>query len=102
MKPGGPRTVSVDPVSDVLVFAGFSMDPRLRRLLVPDGVPVALGARAFDTFLYLVEHSNQLIDKHTLMKAVWPTAVVEENNLNQSISAIRRALCEVPGEHRFI
>jgi TolB-like protein/DNA-binding winged helix-turn-helix (wHTH) protein len=95
MKPG-------EPGGEILVFAGFSVDPRLRRLLGPDGVPIPLGARAFDTLLYLVEHPNQLVDKHTLMQAIWPSAVVEENNLNQNISTIRRALGEVPGDCRFI
>src|SRR5262245_2573046 len=36
------------------------------------------------------------------MRAVWPNAVVEENNLNQNISIVRRALGETAGEHRFI
>ena len=61
-----------------------------------------LSARAFDTLLYLVERPNQLIDKQMLMKAVWPNAIVEENNLNQNISILRRALGETPGEHRFV
>ena len=49
-----------------------------------------------------VEHPGQLVDKTELMQAVWPNVVVEENNLNQSISAIRRALGESALEHRFI
>ena len=36
------------------------------------------------------------------MKAVWPTSVVEENNLNQQISALRRMFGEAPNDHRFI
>ena len=42
------------------------------------------------------------LDKSTLMAAVWPKAVVEENNLNQHISALRRVLGERPDEHHFI
>ncbi len=86
----------------VFAFAGFSLDARQRRLFGPDGRSVPLTGRAFDTLLYLVEHPDQLIDKQSLMKAVWPRSVVEENNLNQNISIVRRALGESPGENRFI
>ena len=88
--------------SRVFTFAGFSLDSRQRLLFGSDGEAIPLTGRAFDTLLYLVEHPEQLIEKHTLMKAVWPNAIVEENNLNQNISIVRRVLGEVPGEHRFI
>jgi TolB-like protein/DNA-binding winged helix-turn-helix (wHTH) protein/tetratricopeptide (TPR) repeat protein len=88
--------------AEVFAFEGFSLDPRLRRLFGPDGRSLPLSGRAFDTLLYLVEHPNQLIDKHALMKAVWPNVIVEENNLNQNILIVRRTLGETPGEHRFI
>jgi TolB-like protein/DNA-binding winged helix-turn-helix (wHTH) protein/tetratricopeptide (TPR) repeat protein len=88
--------------AEVFAFEGFSLDPRLRRLFGPDGRSLPLSGRAFDTLLYLVEHPNQLIDKQALMKAVWPNMIVEENNLNQNILIVRRALGETPGEHRFI
>jgi TolB-like protein/DNA-binding winged helix-turn-helix (wHTH) protein len=94
--------MSADSDSEVFTFLGFSVDARQRLLFGPDGRSQPLSGRAFDTLLYLVEHPNQLIDKHTLMKAVWPTVVVEENNLNQNISIVRRALGETPGEHRFV
>jgi TolB-like protein/DNA-binding winged helix-turn-helix (wHTH) protein/Tfp pilus assembly protein PilF len=88
--------------AEVFAFEGFSLDPRARRLFGPDGRSLPLTGRAFDTLLYLVEHPNQLIDKQALMKAVWPNVIVEENNLNQNILIVRRALGETPGEHRFI
>jgi TolB-like protein/DNA-binding winged helix-turn-helix (wHTH) protein len=61
-----------------------------------------LSGRAFDTLLFLAEHPNELIDKRTLLKAVWPNVIVEENNLNQNISLVRRALGDTPDEHRFV
>ena len=94
--------MSTLPGTEVFVFAGFYLDPRQRLLFGPEGEPVPLSARAFDTLLFLVEHPNQLVDKQTLMKAVWPNVIVEENNLNQNISIVRRALGETPGEHRFV
>ena len=36
------------------------------------------------------------------MKAVWPRAVVEENNLSQCIFTLRKVLGEAAGERRFI
>jgi DNA-binding winged helix-turn-helix (wHTH) protein len=61
-----------------------------------------LTSKAFDTLLFLVEHRGELIDKATLMTGIWPNVVVEENNLNQNISLLRRVLGECPGEYRFI
>src|SRR6185295_11376845 len=87
----------------VYEFGEFQVDAtqRLLRSRV-DGAPVPLTSKAFETLLYLVEHSGELVDKATLMKAIWPNVVVEENNLNQSIMALRRVLGESPDEHRFI
>lgn len=80
----------------------FRLDPQQRLLLTGGGEPVPLAPKVFDTLLYFVERRGELLDKSTLMKAVWPNVVVEENSLNQNISALRRALRENPGEHRFI
>jgi TolB-like protein/DNA-binding winged helix-turn-helix (wHTH) protein len=66
------------------------------------GEAVPLTSRALDTLAFFVEHPNQLLDKATLLAAVWPHTVVEDNNLSQCIWALRRALGESPGEHRFI
>ena len=86
----------------VFGFGGFRLDASRRLLFGVDGEPVPLNSRAFDTLAYLVEHSQQLLDKATLLAAIWPNTVVEDNNLNQCIWALRRALGERPGEHRFI
>ena len=67
-----------------------------------DGRPIELTQKAFDTLRYLVQHPGELLDKATLMAAVWPNVVVEENNLNQVISALRRALADGSGGRRFI
>ena len=94
--------VSAGKDGKVFTFAGFLLDARQRLLFGSEGEPIPLTGRAFDTLLYLLEHADELVDKPTLMKALWPNVIVEENNLNQNISIVRRALGEVPGEHRFI
>ncbi len=64
--------------------------------------PIPLPPKAFEALLYFVERRGELLEKTTLLKAIWPNIIVEENSLNQNISVIRRALGESPGEHRFI
>jgi TolB-like protein/DNA-binding winged helix-turn-helix (wHTH) protein/Flp pilus assembly protein TadD len=81
---------------------GFRVDAGQRVLLSSDGARVPLASRAFDLLLYFVQHPGELLDKNRLMAAVWPNTVVEENNLNQSIGALRKALGESAGEHRFL
>jgi TolB-like protein/DNA-binding winged helix-turn-helix (wHTH) protein len=84
-------------------FGDFRVDVLKRALLLRvDGRSLPLSARAFDALLFFLEHPGELIDKSTLMAAVWPKVVVEENNLNQHISALRRTLGERPEDHRFI
>ena len=86
----------------VYEFGDFRLD-RGRRLLVRrDGAPVQLASKAFDTLSYLVEHAGTVLGKDELMQAVWPDTAVEENNLNQHISLLRRLLGEARGEHRYI
>ena len=83
-------------------FSGFSADPVRRLLFGPDGGPIALKPRVFDTLLYLIEHRGELLQKQVLLDAIWPQVVVEENNLTQAISTLRRVLGETRDEHRFI
>ena len=56
----------------------------------------------FDTLLYMLEHAGETFSKEALMQAVWPDTIVEENNLNQNISTLRRLLGEKRGENRYI
>ena len=87
--------------SAIYRFAGFSVDT-VRRRLMRDGVPVQLTSKAFDTLLFLIKQHGSTVTKVELMNAVWENTAVEENNLTQQISALRRALGERPNDHRFI
>jgi DNA-binding winged helix-turn-helix (wHTH) protein len=90
------------PEHRIYEFGGYRLDPLRRVLLSRDGAHVRLKPKVFDTLLYLVEHAGEALDKSTLVEAIWPNLVVEENNLNKNVSALRRALGEAPGDHRFI
>ena len=54
--------------------------------------PVRIGSRALDVLLALIERRGQVVSKDTLMAEVWPDRVVEENNLQGQISALRKVL----------
>src|SRR3954447_8264405 len=82
-------------------FGEFRLDTG-KRLLFRSGNSLPLTSKVFETLLHLVEHAGQLVAKDELIRAVWPDTVVEENNLNQNISALRRVLGESPGENRYI
>src|SRR5690349_7005359 len=85
----------------VYEFGGFALEVD-RRLLWRGSEPILLTAKVFDTLLYLVEHRGETLDKDTLLRAIWPELVVEENNLTQNISTLRHRLGETRGENRFI
>lgn len=67
-----------------------------------DGTEVPLTPRVFETLRYLVDHRGRVAEKHSLMDAVWPDCTVEENNLAQNISTLRRAFGDSPGSQRYI
>lgn len=88
--------------AEICEFRGYRLDLVRRRLLDPRGAPVALMPKAVETLAYLVTHAGETVGKEELLEAVWPGTVVEENNLTQNISSLRKAFGERPGEHRFI
>jgi TolB-like protein/tetratricopeptide (TPR) repeat protein len=83
-------------------FAGFRLDADKRLLLQRDGAVVGLTPKAYETLAYLVEHSGAVVEKEQMIRAIWPDTAVEENNLTQNVSLLRRVLGEGRGEHRFI
>lgn len=88
------------------LFHDFEVRPDERRLIV-GGKAVQIGARAFDLLVALVERADRVVSKHELLDLVWPKLVVEENNLQVHIHALRKllgpsAITTVPGRgYRF-
>jgi predicted ATPase/DNA-binding winged helix-turn-helix (wHTH) protein len=72
-------------------FGRFRVDAA-QRLLWVDGKAAKLGARALDVLLALVERRERTVSKNELLEAVWPNLVVEENNLQVQIWALRKLL----------
>jgi TolB-like protein/DNA-binding winged helix-turn-helix (wHTH) protein len=82
-------------------FGPFRIDVA-ERLLLRDGQSVPLPPKAFDTLLVLAENRGHLLEKDELMERLWPDSFVEEANLPNTISLLRKALGDGNGEHRYI
>jgi DNA-binding winged helix-turn-helix (wHTH) protein len=74
----------------------------VRGLLFRDNDPVPLTGKCFETLLILVKNRETTVSKDVLMKAVWPNTFVEESNLTQHISLLRKALGESPQDRLYI
>jgi TolB-like protein/DNA-binding winged helix-turn-helix (wHTH) protein/Tfp pilus assembly protein PilF len=83
-------------------FAGYTLDLSARKLFGPDGAVVTVSSRAFDVLVLLVTHQGETLSKSTIMETVWPNSVVEENNLNQAISSLRKVLNDNKSDSRLI
>jgi pimeloyl-ACP methyl ester carboxylesterase len=82
------------PAKRFYTFGVFRVDP-VERLLFKEDREVPLTPKAFDTLLVLIENCSHVLTKQQLMQKVWPDSFVEENNLAQNISTLRKAV----GEH---
>ncbi len=82
-------------------FDKFRLDVS-ERILWRETERVPLSEKAFDTLRALVRRGNHLVGKDELLAEVWADAVVEENNLDKSISLLRQVLGERAGEGKFI
>jgi pimeloyl-ACP methyl ester carboxylesterase len=81
------------------LFDGFRVDAH-ERLLFKENREIPLTPKVFDTLLVLLENSGHVLTKKELMQQVWPDSFVEENNLAQNISILRKALgTGTEGEH---
>jgi TolB-like protein/DNA-binding winged helix-turn-helix (wHTH) protein/tetratricopeptide (TPR) repeat protein len=69
------------------------------RLLYKNGEQLSVQPRVIETLLVLVKNAHAVVDKETLLDAVWPDVIVEEGGLKRNISLLRKALGE---EGRFI
>ena len=77
------------------------LDPGRRTLSRADS-PVSLTPKAFDVLLFLAQNPNRLVTKEELLQAVWGNTFVEEGNLTQYISHLRKALGDNSEDTRLI
>jgi len=89
------------PTGVFYFFGVFRIDLTERILSGPDG-PVPLTPKAFDTLVVLVQNPGHIVTQEELMRRVWPDSFVEENNLAQNISVLRKVLNEEGPEQNYI
>src|SRR5216684_6960485 len=73
-----------------------------QRLLLEGDNPVRLGSRAFDILAALVERPGEVVSKKELIARAWPKTFVEDANLKIQVGALRRALGDGQGGHRYV
>lgn len=88
-------------INTLFEFGPFQADT-VRRLLFREGQQIPVTSKAFDTLEVLIRNRDRVLDKDELLKTIWPNSFVEEANLAQNVSALRKAFGEAPGEHRYI
>ncbi|RZI96820.1 MAG: transcriptional regulator, partial [Rubrivivax sp.] len=90
------------PAPELLAFGDFVLQRSEQRVLLRDGTELSLTPRLFSALQLFVDHADMLLDKDRLMRELWPGLVVEENNLSQTISSLRRVLGDEPAGSRYI
>jgi TolB-like protein/DNA-binding winged helix-turn-helix (wHTH) protein/Tfp pilus assembly protein PilF len=85
----------------IFEFGPFRLDPA-ERLLMCKEAPVPLPPKAFDALVVMVGNRGRLLGKDELLKAVWPDSFVEESNLAQHVSILRKALREGDDSLQYI
>src|ERR1700678_310953 len=88
-------------MSSTYRFGEFVLDPG-RRSLSRAASPISVTPKAFDLLHYLVQNPSRLVTKEELLQAVWGNAFVEEGNLTQYISHLRKALGDNSEDGRLI
>ena len=89
------------PSPSLYVFDHFRLDPG-RMTLVRDGAIVPTTPRVIATLLYLVERAGHTVTREEMLRALWPGRTADEANLNQAVSAVRKALASEAGTDDMI
>jgi DNA-binding winged helix-turn-helix (wHTH) protein len=85
---------------NIYSFAGFEINGN-ERVLRDGAETIALPPKVFDTLLLLVRNSGHVLAKERMLDEIWEGSFVEENNLAQNISALRKVLRETSA-NKFI
>ena len=82
-------------------FGPFQLDV-VEKVLFREGQPVPLTPRVYEVLMLLVQNGDHVVTKEDLMLEVWRDSFVEDGNLTQSISVLRKTLGEKPGAPQYI
>jgi DNA-binding winged helix-turn-helix (wHTH) protein len=85
----------------VASFGPFHLSPAAR-LIERDGLPLALGGRALDLLIVLVERAGEVVSHTELMRRVWRGLIVSPNNVRVHMTLLRKVLGDGVGSARYI
>src|ERR1700733_6748268 len=88
-------------MNQILKFGPFEVDLAVRQL-TQSGQPVPLTPKVFQTLEILVRNRDRVVSKRELLTTIWPECHVEEANLTQNISVLRKALGETSCPTKYI
>jgi Tol biopolymer transport system component/DNA-binding winged helix-turn-helix (wHTH) protein len=83
----------MDPRTSRYEFGAWRLDPLARVLSLQDR-PIALAPKSFDLLMLMVQRRGRVVERHELMRELWPDTIVEEANLTFQVSTLRKALGE--------
>src|SRR5689334_19477144 len=78
-------------MATVYHFGKFVLNVQ-EQMLTADGRPVHLPTKEFETLRMLVENNGRVLSKDEMMSAIWQDTFVEESNLAQYVSRLRKIL----------
>ena len=100
LPPDEPTDASISQ-SVTLSFGPFRLFPAARAF-ERDGIPLALGNRALDILMVLVERPGEVVSQRELIARVWRGLVVDPSNLRVHMTGLRKALGDRDGKERYI
>jgi len=87
--------------AEAVSFGPFRLFPRAR-VLQKGNTPVALGSRALDILITLVERAGEVVNHRELISRAWRGLVVESGNLRVQMTYLRRSLEDGEPGARYI
>ena len=73
-------------------FGAFALDPGNEELRTADGSRIPLRGKSFALLRLMLENAGQLLERDTIMEALWPNIVVSDDSITQCVIDVRRAL----------
>jgi pimeloyl-ACP methyl ester carboxylesterase/DNA-binding winged helix-turn-helix (wHTH) protein len=89
-----------DSAQSTYVFDKFRLETS-KHTLSECGRAIPLRPKIYDALVMLVQNAGHVLRKDEMLARLWGDRYVEENNLSQSVAAIRRVLHETP-RRKFI
>jgi DNA-binding winged helix-turn-helix (wHTH) protein len=81
-----------NPPCMVYRFDRFTLNLARGALLTSDGAELPLRPKSFALLQFLVENAGRLLDRDTIMQAIWPDVFVTDDSITQCVRDIRRVL----------